>query len=164
MNIGVSQCLLGVCCTYNGKSHPVEVIIKMNEKHQVVPVCPEVLGGLPIPRDPAEIQSMNPLVVETRYHQDVTKEYVSGAKKALDIFIKNDIHVALLKYRSPSCGCDGIYDGTFQHQLIAGQGVFAKMCQEHGIMLFHENQIEEFLKYIGKEDDYGTYFKDSTSI
>ena len=107
---------------------------------------------------------MNPLVVETRYHQDVTQEYVSGAKKALDIFIQNDIHVALLKYRSPSCGCDGIYDGTFQHQLIAGQGVFAKMCQEHGIMLFHENQIEEFLKYIGKEDDYGTYFKDSTSI
>lgn len=164
MKIGVSQCLLGVQCTYNGKSHPVHVIIEMNKNNQVIPVCPEVLGGLPIPRDPAEIQSNDPLIVKTIYHQDVTQEYLTGAKKALDIFIQNDITVALLKFRSPSCGCDGVYDGTFQHRLIEGQGVFAKMCQEHGIQLFHENQIEEFLKYIRKDDDYGTYFKDSTSI
>ncbi len=164
MKIGVSQCLLGVHCTYNGKSHPVDVMIKMNQDHLIVPVCPEVLGGLTIPRDPAEIQSVNPLKVETCFHQDVTEEYVKGAQRALEIFQENHIEVALLKFRSPSCGCDGVYDGTFQHKLIHGQGVFAKMCHECGIQLFHENQIEEFLKYIGKEDDYGTYFKDSTSI
>ena len=164
MKIGVSQCLLGVHCTYKGTSHPLELIIKMNEKDEIVPVCPEVLGGLSIPRDPAEIQSFDPLIVETINHQDVTQEYILGAKKAFDIFVENNIEVALLKYKSPSCGCDGIYDGTFQHHVIDGQGVFAKMCHEHGIKLFHENQIGEFLKYIGKEDDYGTYFKDSTSI
>ena len=82
----------------------------------------------------------------------------------MSIFIAHDVKVAILKFRSPSCGCDGIYDGTFSHTLIDGQGVFAKMCEEHGIKVFHEKQIEEFLKYIGKEDEYGTYFKDSTSI
>lgn len=164
MKIGVSQCLLGVNCTYSGKSHPLDILIEMDKRHSIIPVCPEVLGGLPIPRDPAEIQSLEPLKVETINQQDVTSEYILGAQKALDIFIKNDVQVALLKFRSPSCGCDGIYDGSFQHQLIEGQGVFARMCQKCGIQLFHENQIEEFLKYIGKEDDYGTYFKDSTSF
>ena len=122
------------------------------------------MGGLSTPRNPAEIQSVEPLLITTNQQVDVTKEYLEGAKKAMSIFLAHDVKVAILKFRSPSCGCDGIYDGTFSHKLIDGQGVFAKMCEEHGIKVFHEKQIEEFLKYIGKEDEYGTYFKDSTSI
>lgn len=162
--IGVSKCLLGENCTYSGGSYFIEELALLAHLGKVVPVCPEVLGGLPIPRDPAEIQKNNPLFIQTNQGQDVTEEYIRGAKKALQMFLDSDIKVAVLKFRSPSCGCDGIYDGTFSHTLINGQGVFAKMCQEHNIKLFHENQIEEFLKYIRKDEEYGTYFKDSTSI
>lgn len=158
--IGVSACLLGENCTYSGKSHPIAVLQQLYQEGQVIAVCPEVMGGLLIPRNPAEIQSEEPLLIQTNQNQDVTKEYIDGAKKALQLFLDNDVKVAVLKFRSPSCGCEGIYDGTFTHTLIEGQGVFARMCQKHNIKLFHENQIVEFLKYIGKEDVYGTYFKD----
>lgn len=164
MKIGVSQCLLGYACTYNGKHHRNDVLMDLYQRGDVVCVCPEVLGGLPIPRDPAEIVSEDPLIIQTCHGLDVTEEYLFGAKKALNIFVKNDVKVAVLKFRSPSCGCDGIYDGSFSHQLIDGQGIFVRMLNEHGIKLFHENQINEFIKYIGKEENYGTYFKDSTSI
>lgn len=162
--IGASACLIGENCTYSGQNNGIEGLQKLYEQGFVIAVCPEVLGGLPTPRDPAEIQECDPLRIETNQHQDVTLEYTLGAKKALDIFLKNNVDVAILKFRSPSCGSDGIYDGTFTHTLIDGQGVFAKLCEEHGIQVFHEKQIQELLKYIGKEDEYGTYFKDSTSI
>lgn len=162
--IGVSKCLLGENCTYSGHHHLIEELMTLYQQGKVIAVCPEVLGGLPIPRDPAEIQNTDPLFIQTNHGQNVTQEYISGAKKALKMFLDNDVKVAILKFRSPSCGCDGVYDGTFTHTLAKGQGVFAKMCQEHNIKLFHENQIEELLKYIGKDEEYGTYFKDSTSI
>ena len=162
--IGVSACLIGENCTYSGKNNLVLGLKRLYELGEVVCVCPEVMGGLSTPRNPAEIQSVEPLLITTNQQVDVTKEYLEGAKKAMSIFIAHDVKVAILKFRSPSCGCDGIYDGTFSHTLIDGQGVFAKMCEEHGIKVFREKQIEEFLKYRGKEDEYGTYFKDSTSI
>lgn len=164
MKIGVSQCLLGYLCTYNGKHHKNDILLDLYNKGSVVYVCPEVMGGLSIPRNPAEIVNENPLKVQTIDGLDVTEKYIVGAQKAIDVFIENAVSVAVLKFRSPSCGCDGIYDGTFSHHLIEGQGVFARMLNEHGIKVFHENQMNEFIKYIGKEDDYGTYFKDSTSI
>lgn len=162
--IGVSRCLLGECCTYKGTHHLDDILKDLARHGQVVGVCPEVLGGLPIPRNPAEIMSFHPLLIQTNQGKDVTDEYIVGARKALKIFLDNDVHVAVLKWRSPSCGNDGVYDGTFSHNLVDGQGVFASMCEEQGIRIFNENQMKEFLKYIGKEDDYGTYFKDSTSI
>lgn len=164
MKIGVSSCLIGIKCTYSGSHNLIQGLKKLYDLGDVVEVCPEVFGGLSTPRDPAEIQSVTSLRVETCQHKDVTKEYVLGAKKALDVFIKNNVKVAILKFRSPSCGNQGIYDGTFTHRLIEGQGVFAKLCEEHGIKVFNENQLTEFLKYIGKEEEYGAYFKDSTSI
>lgn len=162
--IGISACLGGIHCTYKGSHHLINGLEKMYEEGLIVMVCPEVLGGLPIPREPSEIQSLEPLFIKNNKQQDVTKEYIIGAQKALEIFLQHHVDVAILKLRSPSCSCKGIYDGTFTHTLIEGQGVFAKMCEESGIKVFHENQIEEFLKYIGKEEKYGTYFKDSTSI
>lgn len=164
MRIGVSCCLIGENCTYSGSNNLVSGLKRLYEQGCVVKVCPEVLGGLSTPRDPAEIQSHAPLTIATCSGKDVTKEYWEGALKALEIFKENDIRVAILKFRSPSCGNLGVYDGTFTHKLIDGQGIFAKLCQEHGIRIFNENQMPEFLKYIGKEEEYGTYFKDSTSI
>jgi len=149
--IGVSYCLIGENCTYSGSNNFVEGLKKLFDLGEVICVCPEVLGGLSIPRPPAEIQATNPLKVENNLHQDVTNEYMFGAQKALEIFIENNVKVAILKFRSPSCGNQGIYDGTFTHRLIEGQGVFAKLCEDHGIKVFNEHQISEFLKYMGKE-------------
>lgn len=164
MKIGISTCLAGINCTYSGFNNLVDGLKRLYDEGKLVVACPEVLGGLSIPRHPAEIQSRDPLLIQTNHGEDVTDAYLNGAKKALDIFINNGVEVAILKYRSPSCGNDGVYDGTFSHTLIDGQGVFAKMLNDHGIKVFNEHQIDEFLKYIGKEEEYGTYFKDSTSI
>ena len=160
MKIGVSSCLVGLECTYSGKHNLVKGLKALYEKGKVVCVCPEVLGGLSTPRDPAEIIQNDPLLIQTCQKQDVTKEYTVGAKKALDILKSQNVKVVILKFRSPSCGNLGVYDGTFTHTLIDGQGVFAKLCEENDIKVFNENQINEFLKYIGKEEEYGTYFKD----
>lgn len=158
--IGVSSCLLGIHCTYSGQHNLLKGLKKLHKEGLILEVCPEVLGGLSIPRDPAEIICNNPLKIETIHNQDVTYEYVSGAQKALDIFLKNHVQVAILKFRSPSCGHDGVYDGTFSHHLIDGKGVFAQLLEDNGVKVFDENQIEEFLNYIGKEEEYGAYFKD----
>lgn len=160
MKIGVSQCLIGTSCTYSGNHHLIKGLKAMYEDGMVVVACPEVLGGLSIPRPPAEIISQSPLVVCNDQGQDVTKEYLLGAQKALEIFLENDVKVAVLKYRSPSCGSDGVYDGTFSHRLVESDGVFVKLLKEKGIQVFHEKQLDEFLKYIGKEEEYGKYFKD----
>lgn len=158
--IGVSSCLVGVNCTYNGKNNLVNGLKKLYNQGKVVAICPEVLGGLLTPRDPAEIITLEPLFIQTVNGKDVTKEYQSGAKKALEILKKRDVQVVVLKFRSPSCGNEGIYDGTFSHTLVDGQGVFVQLLEQNGIKIFNEFQINEFLKYIGKEEDYGTYFKD----
>lgn len=151
MKIGMSSCLAGMNCTYSGSNHLIKELENFIDEYdgQIVIACPEVLGGLSTPRDPAEIQSVNPLLIKTNKGKDVTYEYVTGARKALQIFLDNDVEVALLKFRSPSCGNDGVYDGRFTHTLIAGQGVFAKLLEENGIKVFNEKQIPEFLKYIG---------------
>lgn len=162
--IGVSSCLLGKNCTYNADNHLIKELKVLHDQGLVIDVCPEVLGGLLIPRNPAEIITWHPLKIETINHQDVTLEYVTGAKKALEIFQKSHVDVAVLKFRSPSCGVDGVYDGTFSHQLIDGQGVFAQLLKASGIQVFSENQMNEFLNYIRKDENYGSYFKNSTSI
>ncbi len=141
--------MLGESCTYNASHHLVEELLLLNDI-QFFMVCPEVLGGLTIPRDPCEIISNDPIKVISINGKDNTNAYIQGALKALQVFKNNDIKVALLKYRSPSCGCDGIYDGSFSHQIIHGQGVFASMCQINNIKVFHEKQLNEFFDYIEK--------------
>lgn len=162
--IGVSFCLVGENCTYSGSNNLVMGLKKLYNEHKVICACPEVLGGLSTPRLPAEIICQEPLKIQNNQGEDVTSAYLLGAKKALQIFLDNGVDVAVLKWRSPSCGNQGVYDGTFSHTLVEGQGVFAKMCEEHGIRVFNEKQVNELLKYLRKEDEYGTYFKDSTSI
>lgn len=160
MKIGISACLLGRECTYKGSSNKIKHICKLADEIEFVEICPEVMGGLPTPRSPSEITSLFPLTVTNKDGEDVTKEYQDGANLSLKCLKQNDVQVVLLKHRSPSCGCDGIYDGSFSHVVVKGQGVCAKLLSDNGMILFHEEQINEFLKYIGKEEEYGTYFKD----
>lgn len=150
MKIAISSCLAGIKTTYKGTHHRINSLPQ--EGIEWIEICPEVLGGLLIPRDPAEIISIDPLRIETINGQDVTQYYQKGAQKALDKLKSHNVRVALLKHKSPSCGCQGIYDGTFSHHLIEGTGLFAKMAIEQGIRVFHEEQIDQFLKYIGKEE------------
>ena len=120
MKILVSACLLGQPCRYDGKSKPCEAVISLKEKHTLIPVCPEELGGLKTPRIPAEI---NDDKVVRQDGVDVTAEYNKGAEIALKIAKENGIKLAILKAKSPSCSNSQIYDGTFKRNLIDGKGI-----------------------------------------
>ena len=130
MKILVSACLLGEPCRYDGKSKPNEAVISLKEKHTLIPVCPEVLGGLKTPRIPAEVQGDRVVRVDG---YDVTKEYINGAKITLDI--------AILKSKSPSCSNKQIYDGTFTRTLIDGKGITARLLEKNGIKVIDEQEL-----------------------
>lgn len=130
MKIAVSACLLGVNCKYSGGNNYSEKVARFIEGHEVISVCPEVMGGLPTPRTPAEIVNG---VVTMRDGTDVDKEFRSGAKVALEKCLENRVDLLILQSRSPSCGVNEIYDGTFTGQKIQGRGIFAKLAIEAGI-------------------------------
>ncbi len=130
MVIGVSACLLGEKCKYNGGNNINEKVINYIKGHEVIPVCPEVLGGLPIPREPAEIVDG---VVKHKDGSSVDKEFRTGAQKALEILKDRGAELVILQSRSPSCGVKTIYDGTFSGKLVPGNGVFVELLKEHGI-------------------------------
>ena len=137
MKIMVSGCLLGENCKYNGGNNYSEKVAEYIKGHEVISVCPECLGGLPTPRIPAEIVDG---IVTNREGQVVDEEFRKGAQIALEIARKEQIDVAILQSRSPSCGSKQIYDGTFSGVKIDGQGVFAKLLKEHG---FHMIDVED---------------------
>ena len=137
MKILVSGCLLGENCKYNGGNNYSEKVAEYIKGHEVISVCPECLGGLPTPRIPAEIVDG---VVTNREGQVVDEEFRKGAQIALEIARKEQIDVAILQSRSPSCGSKQIYDGTFSGVKIDGQGVFAKLLKEQG---FHMIDVED---------------------
>lgn len=144
MNILVSHCLLGEPCRYDGKSVPVPALRKLEEAgHTLIPVCPEVLGGLDTPRSPAERQPDGRVI--TRDGQDVTAAYLEGARKALDMARANGCTLAVLKAKSPSCGSRQIYDGTFSRTLIPGQGAAAQLLTRAEIRVVGEDQLDELL-------------------
>ena len=120
MNILVSACLLGVRCRYDGASRPNEAVLRLMEQHTLIPVCPEQLGGLATPRPPAERQGD---AVRTQSGADVTEQYRRGAEEALGLCRLYGCQAAVLKERSPSCGCAGIYDGTFTRTLTPERGL-----------------------------------------
>ena len=142
MKIGVSSCLLGINCKYNGQSNYNELIIKLKEKYELVPICPEVLGGLPTPRVPAEIIGNK---VINKEGVDVTNNYNEGAKKALQILKDNNINIVILKSKSPSCGKGVIYDGTFSHTLINGNGKATQLFLDNNIKVYDENDFLSLL-------------------
>ena len=130
MKIAVSACLLGENCKYNGGNNYNEKLKIFLEGHEVIGVCPEVLGGLPTPRMPAEIVGG---VVRCQDGTSVDKEFRQGAKRAFSIVKEQKVELVILQSRSPSCGIDVIYDGNFSKTKIPGDGVFAKMLKEEGI-------------------------------
>lgn len=145
MKILVSQCLLGVPCRYDGQSKPAAALNKLAEQgHTLIPVCPEVMGGLPTPRPPAERQSDGRVV--NRAGADVTAEYAAGARCALETALSHGCTVAVLKEKSPSCGSGQVYDGSFSGTLIPGQGMTAQLLTQHGIRVLGESQLAELLK------------------
>ncbi len=138
----VSACLLGVCCRYDGESKPNAEIIKLREKFILIPICPEVDGGLPTPRTPSERVGDRVLMRDGR---DVTDNYQNGAKEALRLARQFDCRAAILKARSPSCGKGQIYDGSFSGTLCDGDGVCAQLLIENGISVYTEEEIGCFL-------------------
>lgn len=140
MNILISGCLLGLKCRYDAKEKKLPEIEKLIESYNLIPVCPEQLGGLPTPRIPAERVKDR---IITQVGVDVTKEYQIGAEEALKIAKLYNCKKAILKEKSPSCGCRKIYDGTFSRNLIVGNGVTAELLLKNGIEVFGESEIDK---------------------
>lgn len=141
MRILVSACLLGLCCRYDGQSKQNSRVLRLAEKHELIPVCPEQLGGLPTPRPPAEIRDGR---VINNLGQDVTAQYEKGAAEALRLYDLLGCGCALLKARSPSCGSETVYDGTFSGTLVPGQGVTAKLLSQRHIHVLSEDSFGGF--------------------
>lgn len=140
--IAVSSCLLGINCKYNGLSNYNEAIIKLQDEYELIPICPEVLGGLSTPRIPAERVGDK---VINKEKADVTNNYHLGALKALERLKKENINIAILKSKSPSCGKGFIYDGTFSSSLIEGNGVTTDLFLDNGITVVNEFNFKDFL-------------------
>lgn len=148
--IGVSACLLGNRVRYDGKEKGNPEVIRIVEKAEVYVLCPEVFGGLPVPRIPSERKGKK---VIRKDGVDVTSQYMDGSRICLDILVKNEIGAVVLKQRSPACGSRMIYDGTFTGTRIAGMGVFAGLCKEMGIRVFDETETDAIARYLEEADD-----------
>ncbi len=142
MNILISACLLGCACRYDGKSKTHPDVQKLMEKHTLIPVCPEIYGGLPTPRPPSEIAGDRVINSEGK---DVTAEYMRGAKEALRMAEQFGCTAAVLKAKSPSCGRGAVYDGTFSRTLTNGAGITVTLLQKHGIKVYTEDEITALL-------------------
>ena len=141
----VSACLLGVNCRYSGNGKRIEGIERLMEHAELIPVCPEILGGLPTPRPPAERIGDR---VMNREGADVTAAFARGAEETLRLAELFGANMALLKERSPSCGAGKIYDGSFQGQIVDGSGVTAELLAAHGVSVYGESRIDELLKVL----------------
>ena len=131
----ISACLVGENCKYNGGNNalPSETLAALRSRFELVPVCPEQLGGLPTPRVPSERRGAR---VVNREGADVTEAFRRGAEQALRIAEQTGCRRALLKSNSPSCGSGSIYDGSFSGRLTAGDGVAAALLKHSGIEVF----------------------------
>ena len=141
----ISACLLGFCCKYDGGTNtlPADTIAALREQYELIPVCPETAGGLPIPRAPSERRGGRVL---SREGNDVTDEYEKGALLALALAERFGCRRALLKERSPSCGAGEIYDGSFSHTRVPGDGVAAEALRRAGLTLFGESELDKLIK------------------
>lgn len=143
----VSACLMGCDCRYKGDNCKCEELLALAKDHTLIPVCPEQLGGLATPRNPAEICGDK---VISNAGKDVTTEYTKGAQTALYIAKTVGADVAVLKANSPSCGKGIIYDGTFTGSKTAGDGVTARLFSESGIRVFTESEIDALPSFLGE--------------
>ena len=143
--IVVSACLFGEACRYDGGSKPNEAVIALRKRYRLVPVCPESLGGLPIPREPSEICGDRVL---SRTGSDVTSAYLLGARKTLEQATRHGCRAALLKEKSPSCGKGLIHNGRFDGGLIAGNGVTTALLMQNGVAVFGESEMDALERFL----------------
>jgi len=151
----VSRCLLGEPVRYDGRAVGLRRPLPAEWRGRLVPVCPEIEGGLPVPRPAAEIAGGDGDAVldgrarvVTEHGGDVTDAFLKGAEAALELARAEGCPVALLKERSPSCGCRRIHDGTFGGGTKAGRGVTTALLERNGIRVFHEEEIAELTAHL----------------
>lgn len=136
----VSACFLHEGYKYSGGANINQKVIELAEKYEFILICPEVFGGLPTPRAASEIVFDKVL---SEFGKDVTENFKIGANKALELAKKHGCKKAILKGRSPSCGKGYIYDGTFSHKIIEGNGIAAQLLIENGITIYTEEELEK---------------------
>lgn len=148
----VSACLLGEPVRWDAGRRPIldPRLERWQQEGRLVPVCPEMSGGLGVPRPPAERIGLR---VVTREGGDVTEGFVAGAQQAVALVRRFDLKLALLKQRSPSCGSTEIYDGTFSGRVVAGEGVTAALLKANGVEIFDETQLAELAERLRTLDE-----------
>lgn len=134
----ISACFLSDGYKYDGTNNILKEVELLKEKYDLVLICPEVYGGLSTPRTPSERVGNKVLNQEGK---DVTDFFIKGSKTSLEKCLKNGCKKALLKAKSPSCGYQKIYDGTFTKTIIDGNGVFTEMLLKHNIKIYTEDEI-----------------------
>ncbi len=139
MKVLVSACLMGVNCKYNGGNNFNQQVVDFLKDKEVIAVCPEADDGMGVPRDCVEIVNGR---ITAKDGKDLDEIYRNNVKTAMKVIDRQDIDLAILQSRSPTCGVKQIYDGTFSGKLIPGMGIFAKALQEKGIKLM---DAEEFI-------------------
>ena len=143
MKVMISACLLGVCCRYDGQGKEHPLVQQLAQRCELIPICPEQLGGLPTPRPSAERRGDGAF---TQAGQDVTAEFLRGAKECGKLARQLGVAAAVLKERSPSCGSGEIYDGTFSEKLVEGDGITAQMLKNLGVAVYGESQMDILLR------------------
>ena len=149
----VSSCLIGKKCAYDGNHRKNRWVLEFISGRKIIDVCLEMLGGLSSPRFRSEIKNgdgkavlAGDAIVINEKGEDVTSFFITGANKVLKIVKENKINYAVLKARSPSCGKDWIYDGSFRGRLKPGDGVTAALLKENGIMIWSEEDVRSLIK------------------
>lgn len=135
----VSACLLGNSCKYDGSDNDSEDVKTLDKNYKIIPVCPECMGKLEIPREPSEIRDGR---VYSKSGNDVTDSFLRGARGALELARRFNCKKAVLKEKSPSCGFGKVYDGTFSHTLTDGHGIAAGLLYENGVKIFGESAVK----------------------
>ncbi len=147
----ISACLAGLSCRYDGGSKPHPRLEDLKRRYDLIPVCPEQVGGLSTPRIPNELQASAADIlsgqgkIKNQAGEDCTEAFIRGASETLKVVLLLKIKRGLLKDGSPSCGKNRVYDGTFCGKSIPGMGITAKVLQEEGIGIYSEDETDQLL-------------------
>lgn len=146
----ISACLLGNKVRYDGRDNLIDsdLLNRLHEQGRLIPICPEIEGGLPTPRPPAEIQDKFPLRITSHIGEDVTPQFLAGAERAVEIARREGCCCALMKSRSPSCGNLEVYDGNFNGTIKSGSGATADELMRNGFPVYNERQLDQFFEFI----------------